>query len=710
MQQDIIRAALLAAVIVASTCCFASHGAVLRLISASCGARIPTDSVAPWESEWALQDLMEWRNTTSTAGLSFSNTLDVPGALLTAMERATGTTGKHLTIFSIVGNPFAACSVTWEPREALFLDTVITAVSIAVLPAGYSSCSLRVLSSGTPPLNRTVSQIVNPATDTSTAMEQTILFAEGMQWPLVFSVGAGCTVNVLLAINREVPLDEWWSWIPTAVYSGVVMPIAVVSAFSRRRVSASSFSLMLGLVFVGYLGCSIGLMVSLSGWQVTVGRFFPFPDSVTFYICMWLGYAVLLPGLLLQHSCRDMLLNAVFRAELYGIVVAHVVSYWTSGFVAVGSVGIALLLLTNAFLIFSYSRFVALLSSAKEMEEEFRSMPMSWLAPFSPFVPPVLMYADLFFAHHTPNKQLNMCLREAAALFNIQTAIPFAVFFVGGGAALLVASTTRQATLLVALFQYLLLAGWYVMWSLLQLLQARRQWRVEEISGTKAARLWSLWPAIQTLVDRFNAEKFNKQRQSAVSLQPQNHIAPREAVDLSSRPKRPPPPMPGTTQSAASRSSSGMQPLFHYSPTTAQPPQGTAPPSERDGSFAAVPRHFAQAPYEQTNSATYRDDAATGYRDEEHAGRLTSSHNASASDVLNSPRFHGIVQRSFDDQEHYASAGEPQPVASLDALLPPDKHRHHHHRNQSGKHQQASSFSDPRVEFPVAGVQYSNHF
>lgn len=535
------------AIIATLTICLASapvSATSVNLIRTTCGGVIPLDSLYPIESYWSLRDLLDWRSGNDTSGVTAALTLghspDIAESVLGAMERLTGLSSPHVHIFQLDNLAgLSGCRVLWNPTDVLYISTIITSASVAILPyqgAGIT-CPLSVIATTTAAEGGGSTTVEFPVLSTAGALanitssiQQTLIVKEGLTWPVSFQLqgGAMCSAYVVIAANRQVSLDDWWSWIPAVVYSAVVLPIALFSAFSHRKMGASTFAFMIGVVYIGYVGVSVGVMITIAGWQVSIGRMFPFPSSVTLYVALWAVYALVLPLLLFRHPCREMLANALVRSLIYGFFVGQLVAYWVLGFVALASVGLAVLCVTNGVLVFFYAQFVTLLATAKEVRTELRNMPMAWLAPVTPFVPPVLLYADLFFTQHASPRLriMDPRLQEAVVLFNLQTALPFILLFESAAIALLVAATVRQPTFLVPLFMLLMLAGWYTIWTVQQYFSARTAWDALHAGGVISAPTpqWTLWPAIHSLIDRFNVDVYHARQQQQM-LDEQQRLA-----------------------------------------------------------------------------------------------------------------------------------------------------------------------------------------
>lgn len=521
---------------VVMSCVPTTYATSLNLIRTTCGGLLPLDSLYPIESYWSLRDLLDWRSTNATVDpiasfLTLGHSPDIAESVLGALERVTGLASSYVNIFQLDNLAgVTGCRVAWEPREVLFISTVISAASVAVIPyAGAGiTCPLSVVaSSSSGVIEFPIITVAGPSQNITSSIQQTLIVRDGLTWPVSFELqgGAMCSAYVVIAVNRQVSLSDWWSWIPAVVYSAVVIPIALFSAFSHRKMGASSFAFMIGVVYIGYVGVSVGLMITIAGWQVSIGRFFPFPSSVTLYVALWVVYALVLPLLLFRHPCRAMLANALGRSLVYGFFVAQMVSYWVLGFVAIGSVALAVVFITNGLLIFFYAQFVTLLATSKDVRAEMMAMPMAWMAPVTPFIPPVLMYADLFFAHHASgsSRRMDPRLREAVILFNLQTALPFVAFLECGMVALLVAATVRQPTFLVPLFMTILLVGWFTTWTIQQYFTARSEWEEMHSGGviTSPTPQWTLWPAIHSLIDRFNVDVYHARQQQLIMQQQQ---------------------------------------------------------------------------------------------------------------------------------------------------------------------------------------------
>lgn len=546
--------------------CISSHfygitaANTVRTVSVACDAQIPMDSTTPVEAAWSLKKLMSWRNASNVALLSFSETSEFSRVQTRAMERVTSAALHQITVFVPVVNSFSSsCILQWNPQSSLFIDVDVTAASIALFTSSASveACSVFAYSGATYAPLLLSGTLIN----SSSRMQHSILSSEDsmLGWPLTLRLeGSDCNgIRLLLSVNREVSMSSWWQWIPSTVFTAVMMPIALITVLSARRPSTTMYCLMMGLVFVGLVGESVGLLIAVTGWQVASGRYFPFPSSVTFHLSLWAAYVIMLPLMLLRHPFKELLFNGVTRAVLYALFVSHVVAYWVSGFVAIASVGIAMILALNLILIVTYARFVGLFSVSRRAEEEFRSIPSSWLAPLTPFVPPLLMYADLFLVHMTPKGTMNPLLLEAVTLFNVHSSVPFTIFCIGTSNALLIAATTYHATFLIPLVQNLILSVWYVMWSVVQIIQARQRWKAEQLPVHQV-----LWPTVQMVVDRFNMELYNKAAAAAASLASgevdhadTNHHQPRAhsssatqrapSILRHAQPVRHPPPPPG---------------------------------------------------------------------------------------------------------------------------------------------------------------------
>lgn len=327
---------------------------------------------------------------------------------------------------------------------------------------------------------------------------------EDLHWPITLTVPIGCDVTFLLVANRWGGLHHWYVWIPTTIYTGIVTAVVLPTLIVRKNYSPQVVGLLVVLIFTGFLGSSVGLVVELLNWQSAVGRMFPFPDSVTLYCCLCVLYALFfIPVVTLQRY--DMVLFiGVVRLLVYAINVAMCLGYWITGFVLLGSLGIAQYLLTN-FLITAYYAYVTVIfHNRAAMKIDSVLSPTSavlWLVPLSPAAPCALFYKDLLLVSG-PTEQSKKLLRPAVVeltqTYSAVLSLPLLVLQDVFGVALLAAATAAHMPFVVVLFVLLLLGGLHLIFCVAHYVAVWRRWR--DRAGSRVVRRWG-WISIRGSLD-----------------------------------------------------------------------------------------------------------------------------------------------------------------------------------------------------------------
>ncbi|KPA76530.1 hypothetical protein ABB37_07824 [Leptomonas pyrrhocoris] len=286
--------------------------------------------------------------------------------------------------------------------------------------------------------------------------------AKDGSWPMEVTFSSQCTLQFVLLVDRYGTINRWYVWIPTTVYTAIIVALFLPTVALRRPLPVHLAGLYLFLVFFGFLGSTIGLVVELLQWQSTLGRMFPFPPSVTLYSCLPILYMLLFFPTLYRQGNNTILFMGTTRLFTYGLNCALCVGYWIAGYVVLGSLAVFQLLATNFIITWYYAyvtvrlrRAVQGSSSLPKFSNNFIYL---WCAPVTPFACCALMYYDLYLLTHRDAKR-DVCairMRDVARVYNVQMSLPLLFFQNIYGVALLATATAFHMPFVVLLFVALL--------------------------------------------------------------------------------------------------------------------------------------------------------------------------------------------------------------------------------------------------------------
>ncbi|KPI90205.1 hypothetical protein ABL78_0723 [Leptomonas seymouri] len=281
-------------------------------------------------------------------------------------------------------------------------------------------------------------------------------------WPMTVTFSSQCTLYFILLVERYGAINLWYVWIPTTVYTAFVVAVFLPVVVLRRQLPVHIAGLYLFLVFFGFLGSTIGLVVELLQWQSSLGRMFPFPPSVTLYSCVSVLYMLLFFPILFRQGDNTVLFMGATRLFTYGLNCALCVGYWIAGYLVLGSLAIFQLIVTN-FIITWYYAYVTVhlrraARGASSLPKFSNNFVFIWFAPATPFACCALMYYDLYLLTQGDIKKdaSFIRMRDVVRVYNAQMSIPLLFFQNVYGVALLATATAFHMPFAVLLFVALL--------------------------------------------------------------------------------------------------------------------------------------------------------------------------------------------------------------------------------------------------------------
>ncbi|CAM66442.1 conserved hypothetical protein [Leishmania infantum JPCM5] len=307
----------------------------------------------------------------------------------------------------------------------------------------------------------------------------TLVSASGVTWPMTLTFSSECAIQLILLLNRYGAIDRWFVWIPTTAYTGAVVVILLPVVLLRSRLPIHLAGVCLFLVFLGFFGSCIGLVVELLQWQSAVGRLYPFPDSVTLYCCLCLLYTLLFVPVLYRQGNNTILFMGVTRLLIFGLNCALCVGYWIMGFVVLGSLAVLQYLVTNFILTYYYAyvsvylrRAVKGTSSLPKFSNNFVYL---WCAPVTPFACCALMYYDLYLLTHSNVERDPVAARmqDVVRIYNAQLSLPLLFVQNVYGVALLATACAYHMPFFTLLFVALLL---WIVHSIYVVEQCTKEW------------------------------------------------------------------------------------------------------------------------------------------------------------------------------------------------------------------------------------------
>ncbi|CAD2219532.1 hypothetical protein AGDE_07582 [Angomonas deanei] len=337
-----------------------------------------------------------------------------------------------------------------------------------------------------------------------------------VQFPLTVDFPSSCQIQILLLLNKEGSIERWYTWIPATVYSAAVTALILPTLFLGKRLHPTVTALLLAVLYVGFLGACIGLIVHLEQWQSTLGRMFP-SRAVTLYCCLPLLYVAYMVILLLRCGRhKSTLFIGLLRLLVYGVNCALCVGYWIAGYVLLGSLSVFQYFATNVVLTLYFVYLVVKFNRPPRKVRETgvvqggglrqiripTSLSVLWFTPLTPFASCFLFYLDLYLlSGSVASSDGGLRIEDLVRVYNLQLSIPLLFFQNIYGIALLATATAYHMPFVVVLFPSLFLWGLHLIYSVEQYVNEWRRWRERGVGVAAAAGWLSLKKAIEYLTE-----------------------------------------------------------------------------------------------------------------------------------------------------------------------------------------------------------------
>lgn len=467
--------------------------------SLTCGSTIPIDSQFIFDPVWSLSPYRNMIRRASGSDMEVRKG-SVSGSVRSIVESESGMNPNSVTLFLLNPSPLDAPSDSSEVSDSdncsVFIDPLRAAM------AGARSKAARIVfvsianaegGTCTSPVNITVMLagkhrsilLQNTESSTDLFVSQSISLGadrSDVQWPVTITFPFSCQMTLLLLANREGRIDRWYVWIPTTVYTGVVTALMIPAVFVPSKMPTGLVSFDIFIVFLGYLSSCVGLIIELINWQSSLGRMFPFPSSVTLYVCLCALYALYMVPLVYRAGHYRIMLTGVLRLLVYGLNCALCVGYWICGYPILGSLALFQYLATNFILTFYYARVSVHLRKASHEEGQLKFAHVftyMWFAPVTPFAACALMYSDLYMIsrHGAVRMPSDARLRDVVYVYNAQMSIPLLFFQNIYGVALIAAATAFHMPFIVVLFFALWLFSLHFIYTLDVYVREYHRWR-----------------------------------------------------------------------------------------------------------------------------------------------------------------------------------------------------------------------------------------
>ncbi|EPY20616.1 hypothetical protein STCU_08914 [Strigomonas culicis] len=406
-------------------------------------------------------------------------------------------------VFQLGGNAAASatnCAVTFNPLSAAMASVIATEMRVTLLQVVNSTglCpSPTVLQLyKTAPIASL--QATQPAGSGSSVFSPSLTFStegDDASFPIYATFNPNCRLQVLLLLNRQGDIKKWYVWIPTTVYTSVVTALVIPLFFFQTTIPPGLCGLLIFLIFLGFFGSCIGLVMELLLWQSSLGRMFPLPPSVTLYCCLPILYMLYMFSLLFRASNSGTLIfMAMLRLFVYGINCALCVGYWVAGYVVLGSLSIAQFFVTNAILT-GYFAYVSVRFNQSPVGRIAigQSFALLWCVPVTPFACCALAFYDLYaLSRGEAYREGGLRIRDVVRVYNLQMSIPLFFFQNVCGIALLATATAYHMPLVVLLFPSLFLWGLHTIYVIDQYMRECRRWRQRGIGTGRGCYAWYL--------------------------------------------------------------------------------------------------------------------------------------------------------------------------------------------------------------------------
>lgn len=491
---------------------FLVEAEAVNLVLLPCGATVPIDSLTPLDPIWSLSTYRD--KLQELSGSSFRvQKASISGNQANILSAESGVNPSVLTLFQI-GNSFPQppnCSCLLDPLAGAPSSTTIKSTRLAFL--GLTNV---LYSEGgcADPVTVTVlagdrdTTIAVPV-DREEGYVASVSFSVSKGgWPITVSFPSNCSLQLLVLTDRAGELS-WFAWIPATVYTSIILALTLPAIILRQKLPVIVTVVLVAIVYIGYLGCCIGLVSELVLWQTSIGRMFPFPPPVTLYCCLVVLYILLMGFLVCSQKHYYVMMTAVSRLLIYGLNCALCIGYWIAGYILLGSLALLQYVVTNGVLTWYFSYLTVRLRHALPHPGGIVSgsgfsntFAMLWFVPFTPFAPCTLMYYDLLFieGHADSQKQLRWC--DAIRFYSVLLSLPMVVIQNIWGVALVATATAFHMSFVVVLFAAVLLWSLHCIYSLEQYVRERKRWRERGVHG---APCWlSLEPILTYLLDPSN--------------------------------------------------------------------------------------------------------------------------------------------------------------------------------------------------------------
>lgn len=483
--------------LVVALLCAASPSSGVRVATVPCNGTIPIDSQYNLGSIWSLATFRR-KIVRLSGGIMRFREQSVDGAEKSRLVMESGLNADSIVVFevaptaasasgsasSLAGSPL--CSVTIDPLRGAMDGTVSRGARFFVVSARETDgavCSLPFDVSLADSSGRSSIRLSFDGTETIFSESAIFGVVNQATWPLTASFNSQCTLQFILLVDRYGAINRWYVWIPTTVYTAVIVALFLPVIALRQRLPVHLAGLFLFLAFLGFLGSCIGLVIELLQWQSALGRMFPFPPSVTLYSCLCVLYVLLFFPALYRRGDYILLLMGAARLFTYGLNCALCVGYWVAGYVVLGSLAIFQLLATNFILTWYYAYVTVHLrradrgtSSLPRFSNNFIYM---WCVPVTPFACCALLYYDIFLLAQRDVKR-DACakrLRDVVRIYNAQMSLPLLFFQNVYGVALLATAAAFHMPLVVLLFVALLLWMVHIIYAAGEYCREWSRWR-----------------------------------------------------------------------------------------------------------------------------------------------------------------------------------------------------------------------------------------
>ncbi|KAG5505242.1 hypothetical protein JIQ42_07449 [Leishmania sp. Namibia] len=469
----IYRLILFVALVVVLLC---SAVSALRVGVTNCGGTIPIDSLYLLDPVWSTSPFRSRIDRLSGGSLIFEKRF-VSSQLRDQIVIESGMDLNAVTIFEIVPVSVESSSASGLSSDSekctVFLDPLASAMDGVVSRGAritFLNADLENIKACPSVLNVSLQPHQGDATSVYFARDKpaysnsiTLVSASDVTWPMTLTFSSECTIQLILLLNRYGAINRWYVWIPTTAYTGVVVSLLLPVVLLRWRLPVHVAGICLVLVFLGFFGSCIGLVVEVLQWQSSLGRLYPFPDSVTLYCCLCVLYILLFIPVLYHQGNNTILFMGVTRLLMFGLNCALCVGYWIMGYLILGSLAILQFLITNFILTYYYAyvsvylrRAVKGTSSLPKFSNNFVYL---WCAPVTPFACCALMYYDLYLLAHS-NAEGDAAvarMKDVVRVYNAQLSLPLLFFQNVYGVALLATACAYHMPFVMLLLVALLL-------------------------------------------------------------------------------------------------------------------------------------------------------------------------------------------------------------------------------------------------------------